>query len=89
MTLCSVALRQASKDAAAERLPLQHLKRLEKVKDLGHQMPNLCILRLKGIQRGQVARSFFGSGQPRTASLRESKFETSGQMPRRAAALGE
>ena len=40
------------------------------MKDFGHQMPDLCIVRLKGIQRGQVARSFFGSGRPRTPSLR-------------------
>ena len=57
------------------------------MKDLRHQVPNLCIIRLKGIQRGQVARSFFRSWRPRAPSLRESKVETSGQMPRRAIEL--
>jgi hypothetical protein len=54
-----------TKDAAAQRLLLQ----LEKVKDLGHKVPDLCIVRLKGIQRSQVARSFFRSRRPRAPSL--------------------
>ena len=50
------------------------------MKDLGHQAPDLCVVRLEGIQRCQVARAFFRSGRPRTPSLRESKVETSAEM---------
>ena len=57
------------------------------MKDLGHQVPDLCIIRLKGIQRGKIARPFFRSGRSRAPSLRESKVKTSGQMPRRAIEL--
>src|SRR4029077_5460014 len=79
---------RAAKNAAAQRLLLQYRQRLEKVKDLRHQAPNFCILALKVIQRGEVARPFVGSGRSGTAGLREGKVERGSKVPGRAVELG-